>query len=313
MASIETLASEGDTKKKNEDLRHYHEEAPSHSSDYEAKETVEISVGELEIYKTYLGRVDVNPNRSSHLNPRYPGVVRSVGKSVGDEVKAGEVLARIDSNVGVQTYSLNANISGKIIHRKLAVGEFVNEDRLAFTITDLEQLWVNITVRQRDLKFLKKEQQVIIVSRDNLHHTVGDIFYISPVVDQHTMTATATVEIKNTGDLWKPGQYVDCFIIVEKRKSNLTVPNQSVVTKDKNNYLVAINKDGKPEKKLVQVVQKDLHHSEILGDFRVGDQVMANPEDTMVHDKHEHGENEEDDHRDHDEQKGDHMEADESK
>ena len=44
------------------------------------------------------GEVRINDDNMVHMVPRVPGIVRQVRKSLGDEVKAGEILAVIESN-----------------------------------------------------------------------------------------------------------------------------------------------------------------------------------------------------------------------
>lgn len=43
------------------------------------------------------GEISTNPDREVHITPRIPGVIREVYKRLGDKVKAGEVIAQLDS------------------------------------------------------------------------------------------------------------------------------------------------------------------------------------------------------------------------
>jgi len=238
-------------------------------------DSIKVGPGYIEKYRVYLGKITVDPNKSSNFNPRYPGVVQTVSKSVGDQVKSGQVLATITNNIGVQTYSMRANHSGKVIHRKLAVGEFVDQERLAFSIANLDTMWVDITIRQSDLQFFAIDQEIIILNRSkNGEHTTGKIFYISPVVDQNTMSATATVEIQNPDNLWKPGQYVDSYIIVAKEQYDLTIDNHALVRSNENISVFTKGLDGKITKKHVKTGKKDLHNTQILEGLNQGEEVL---------------------------------------
>jgi cobalt-zinc-cadmium efflux system membrane fusion protein len=53
--------------------------------------------GTLSVAVTLPGEVKVNQDRFAHIVPRIPGFVHSANKSVGDVVRAGEVLAVLDS------------------------------------------------------------------------------------------------------------------------------------------------------------------------------------------------------------------------
>ncbi len=61
---------------------------------------IEIAVaqpGPLQRRRTLPGTIALNTDRLVHIVPRLPGVVREVRKHLGDAVRAGEVLAIIDS------------------------------------------------------------------------------------------------------------------------------------------------------------------------------------------------------------------------
>ena len=55
---------------------------------------------------TLYGQMAANPERQREVSARFPGLIRSVGKKLGDAVQAGETLATIESNDSLQTYSL---------------------------------------------------------------------------------------------------------------------------------------------------------------------------------------------------------------
>src|SRR5690606_17073313 len=71
----------------------------------------------------------VQPNQETlvQVTPRFPGIVREVNKRIGDQVKKGDLLAKIESNQSLTIYQLTAPLGGTIIDRQLALGEYVNE------------------------------------------------------------------------------------------------------------------------------------------------------------------------------------------
>src|SRR5207253_7973542 len=61
---------------------------------------IEVAVaqsGRLLRYLTLPGAIVLNTDRLVHIVPRIPGVVRDVRKHLGDTVRAGDMLAVIDS------------------------------------------------------------------------------------------------------------------------------------------------------------------------------------------------------------------------
>ena len=48
---------------------------------------------------------------------RFPGIVKSVNKTVGQSVRAGEVLATLDRNITLQDYNVVSPIDGVVVAR----------------------------------------------------------------------------------------------------------------------------------------------------------------------------------------------------
>lgn len=60
-------------------------------------EVVAAAAGDLAVYARLPGEVAIDPDRLVHVVPRVLGVVQSVHKKLGDQVKAGDVLAVLES------------------------------------------------------------------------------------------------------------------------------------------------------------------------------------------------------------------------
>ena len=60
-------------------------------------EILTASAGQLPVHVELAGEIVINPDRLAHIVPRVPGVARAVYKQLGDRVKAGEVLAMLES------------------------------------------------------------------------------------------------------------------------------------------------------------------------------------------------------------------------
>src|SRR6185369_4714567 len=69
------------------------------------------------------GVIAPNAERVREVGARFPGVITTVAKRVGDPVKQGEVLATVESNESLQTYNVWAPLSGVITARQANPGE----------------------------------------------------------------------------------------------------------------------------------------------------------------------------------------------
>ncbi len=158
------------------------------------------------------GEVRPNGDRLAHLAPRFPGLVREVRKRVGDPVRAGEVLAVIESET-LASFELRAAFDGVVIDRHVVPGEAVSRDTPAFIVGDLSTVWVDVHVYQSALAEVRLDQPVRIVGPGAELEAEGRVSYIAPVVDQATRTATARVVLPNPAGAWRPGLFVTVTVL----------------------------------------------------------------------------------------------------
>jgi cobalt-zinc-cadmium efflux system membrane fusion protein len=83
--------------------------------------------GALQICDNLTGEIAFNSDRLAHIVPRVPGVVREVRKALGDKVKAGEVLAVLESR---DLADAKAAYLAAIARLALAQANFTREESL---------------------------------------------------------------------------------------------------------------------------------------------------------------------------------------
>jgi len=108
------------------------------------------------------GKIGPNEERMVHVSPRFPGIVKSIAKRLGDVVKTGEALAVIESNESLQPYEVKSEIDGTIIKRDIALGEFVDTSKTIFIVADLSNVWVDFSVYRHESESLGVGQKVLI-------------------------------------------------------------------------------------------------------------------------------------------------------
>lgn len=92
-----------------------------------AIEVLAVGPGTMNVEMTFPGEVRVNQDRYAHVVPRVPGVVRSVFKSVGDRVRAGEVMAVLESR---ELADVKSSYLAALERLELARASFEREERL---------------------------------------------------------------------------------------------------------------------------------------------------------------------------------------
>ncbi|MGE3496395.1 MAG: efflux RND transporter periplasmic adaptor subunit [Candidatus Binatia bacterium] len=237
------------------------------------------------------GEVRPNAERTAHIAAQFPGRVREVRKSIGDTVRAGDVLAIVESDA-LAHFPLTTAISGSVIDRHVVAGEVVDRDSVAFVIADLSTVWVEIGVYQKDLPAVQPGARVHIAGGYGIADAEGVISYVSPVVEQATRTASARVELSNANGTWRPGMFVTARVldpvpaaIVVNRAAVQRHDGQSVVFAVEGERFVA---------RTVQLGRQGRTAVEILGGLASGERYasdgafLVKAELTAGGDAHEH-------------------------
>lgn len=174
-----------------------------------------------------LGRVDFAPDARATLRARFPGQVLKVLRTVGDQVKAGQVLARIESNSSLQPYTLVSPIKGTVIERLTNEGDVAGEAPL-FVVGDLERLIVDFHIFASDLGRIRPGQKVTVSTVDGRTRTETGIAAFLPTQETATQTIIARAPLPNPDGAWLPGMTVKGQVVVEERDVPLAVRTEAL-------------------------------------------------------------------------------------
>jgi cobalt-zinc-cadmium efflux system membrane fusion protein len=194
---------------------------------------IEIAVAGPAVMRTTLelhGRIRPDEDRMAHMIPRFPGVVKEVRKRLGDRVEKGEVLAVVQSNESLESYEVLSEISGTVIKKHVAPGEFVARDDDIYVIADLSTVWVDLDAYRQDFARLKTGQRVLIDAGEGVAPATGAISYISPFGAANTQTMLARVELANPTGEWRPGLFVTAEVVVDEAEVPVAVRQSGIQT-----------------------------------------------------------------------------------
>ena len=113
--------------------------------------------GRLELHTRLLGEVRVNEERLAHVVPPVPGVVREVSVRIGDDVRAGQLLAVLASR---ELAEARAQYLGARGRRELAVISYEREKELWEREILAEQSYLDArqALSEADIEFQTAEQ-----------------------------------------------------------------------------------------------------------------------------------------------------------
>lgn len=239
-----------------------------------ALEIETVAAGPVVLQETIdvFGKVKTNTERMSHLSARFSGVVKSTTVSVGDKVKKGQVLAKIESNESLNLYSIKAPISGVITQRHANVGEQTGDQAL-FTIADTSVVWVDLSIFPGDLDRVKTGATVSVEFANNTQSVKGKISFIN-VMTEANQSVMARMVIDNKDNKFLPGSFVKAKIKVAEHAVPLAVKRSGLQAF--RDFTVVYAKIGEEyEVRMLELGRQDDEFIEVLGGLEAGTRYVS--------------------------------------
>lgn len=287
------------------------------------------------------GKITLVPDRLAHIVPKAPGVVLEAHKNVGNQVKANEILAVLESremvdikasylaalsrkklletayerekrlykekisaeqdylnaknsyeesvinwqlarqklqvyglneedidhlvgqqNPDLRTYEIISPMNGTVIMRHITPGEFIQDTMTIYEVADLSKVWVEINLYPKDLHLVKEGQKVELVAPDN-RKIEATLIYVSPMVEDQTITAKAVAELDNEESLWKPGLFVKAKIITGEKSLPVVISKEALQSSEGQDFVFVPTQQGF-ERRNVKLGQSDGKKVEVL-------------------------------------------------
>ncbi len=174
------------------------------------------------------GVISLNEDTNARVGGRFPGIIRSVNKTVGQSVRAGEVLATIDRNITLQDYTVVSPIDGVVVARAANIGSTTAADTVLFEIADLSSVWAELHLFGRDRERVKVGQSVVVESYDKMTRAEGTVTYVTPVAEAASQAVVIRVLLDNKGSKWFPGSFVRGLLTVSEHKVPVAVKNSGL-------------------------------------------------------------------------------------
>lgn len=220
------------------------------------------------------GKIRTNEEETAHVMPRYPGVVKSVRKKLGDTVQQGEVLAVVESNDSLRPYEVKSEIDGTIIAKAVTLGEFVTGEDPIFTVANLGTVWADFNVYRQDFPQLRVGQPVVIDGGQGMEKAEATITYISPFGAENSQTMLARATVSNASGMWRPGLFVRGDVIIDAEEVPVAVKADAIQT-FRDWDVVFVNVGDIFEAAPVEIGRRDSEWVEIKSGLKAGTRYAA--------------------------------------
>ena len=170
-----------------------------------------------------------------------------------------------------------APISGEVVERLVSPGQVVQAGQTqAFTISDLNTVWVLANIYQSDLAYIHQGDDVVVQTDAYPNAFHGRISYVAPALDPNTRTLQARIVVDNPGEKLKKDMYCTVTVTAGTLANAIAVPDASILRDDNNEPFVYVVVSGNQfGRRDVVLGEAQGGRTQILKGLSVGDRVVG--------------------------------------
>lgn len=205
--------------------------------------------------------------------PAYGKAVQGPQTNELNESAAETYLQELSSDERFAWYSLTAPLTGNVVERNIAQGEYVDTSAKPFVIADLSIVWAEFAINQDSIADVRTGQAMTIGLHDGATHETT-VQYVSPVVDPETRTVIVRATLNNEGGRFRPGSFIEGLIQIPSDRDAVLIPKDAVqLVYD--HACVFVWNEGAFELREVRTGTTDGRQVEILRGLQAGERVAA--------------------------------------
>jgi len=175
------------------------------------------------------------------------------------------------NNVDLGSYEIRSPIEGVVIGRDITRGEFIESTTTIYELACLRDVWVEMGIFPNDLMMVKAGQMVDVIHPTEEVSERAKIIYLSPIIQEETITAKAIGELSNLKGYWRPGTFVKVNIATGEIEVPVLVSKEALQSIEGKEF-VFVKVDEGFEKREVQVGRSDCENIEIISGLHPGEE-----------------------------------------
>ena len=120
---------------------------------------------------------------------------------------------RVKSEITLGAHAVVSPIAGTVVERNVAPGQFVEGQLVAFKVANLDHLWIELDVFERNLSRISVGDQAELRPLSGVAQPLmGRVAKVSSRIDQETHSAKVRIEVENRDRKLRVGQAVQAVI-----------------------------------------------------------------------------------------------------
>lgn len=233
--------------------------------------------GSLGVTLKAVGRVAENLNKTAKVTTTLEGRLTKLNADLNDRVKAGDVLALVQTpELLGRLLELKAPIDGIIVERMATVGELIGKETVVYTISDPSDLWVQAEIKERDIGAVRTGQEVsfsVLAYHGDTFH--GKIVLVGNRVETESRTLEVRVEVANPDGRLKPGMFADVEIATTALQDVLVISDQAIQSMDNEPVVFVATSGQRFEKRVIKVGLEQHGRVQVLDGLKEGERVVT--------------------------------------
>jgi cobalt-zinc-cadmium efflux system membrane fusion protein len=139
-------------------------------------------------------------------------------------------IERLKAGHGPRRITLRSPLDGEVVRRDAVLGQVVDPTQPVLRVANLDHVWVELDVFERDLPRVAEGNRVEIECEALPgERFTGKVMHVDATVDLATRTAGIRVEVPNQKRLLRPGQFVRARLATEGvERRALAIPNTAL-------------------------------------------------------------------------------------
>jgi Cu(I)/Ag(I) efflux system membrane fusion protein len=209
-----------------------------------------------------------------------PALYKSVRKKFKFWKIKDKQLSEIEKTEKVKMrFAIYSHVTGTVTDISVDTGAHIMDGHPIFKVSNLNTVWAEFDVYEKQLSFIKKGLLVDVTTNQNPNTKIPAIIsFVDPILDTKTRTVVVRVALKNNKANLKPGMFVKGEVALRSGKNSaITVPKTAVLWTGKRSlvYVKVPNRSIFEMRSIELGVSKGRFY-EVVSGVEIGEEIVVN-------------------------------------
>lgn len=174
-------------------------------------------------------------------------------------------------------FVMRSPMDGQVVETNVVPGQSVDGDLMGYKVADLDHLWIELSVFERDVGFVHKGDVVEVSPVAHAGTKIpGVVAHVGEIIDPTTRSTEVRVAVDNPKEHLRPGQSVHATITSGKQaRTTLLIPHEAVVYVDGNPTVFVAESDTRVRPVSVRLGGTNRDRHEVVEGLQPGQRVAV--------------------------------------